>query len=283
MPEDPPEDSTYNATMDLVVATQLLTQLIADCRALGIEKDGVRRWTAMLKKMPDYQLTPDGLVNEWLTPKIIDFKAGWELAAVMDRIPPVIAADPKLLAAFHKTFDRLLEGRRNSYRAAVLWNVTLAQMASTLRKAEAAYEILDWTVNDYFTASLTTTHDPGQVFNIDVCGGLPDMVIRLLMQSEPGSIDLLPLLPAGWPKGRIQGVLARGRITVRSLAWDGKMVTATLASDVPQAISVRLPGPIQTVSVKPDAGRASVDPKSRDGFRLTLPAGTDVTVEIGLK
>jgi hypothetical protein len=283
MPEDPPEESTFSATMDLAVAKQLLAQLIEDCRALEIEKEGIRRWTAMLKKMPDYQLTPDGLVNEWLTPKIIDFKAGWELTAVMDRIPPDIAADPKLLAAFHRTFDRLLEGRRNSYRAAVLWNATLAQMASALRKAEAAYEILDWTANDYFTASLTTTHDPGQVFNIDVCGGLPDMVIRLLMQSEPGSIDLLPLLPAGWPKGRIEGVLARGRITVRSLAWEGKTVAVTLTSPKAQTLAIRLPAAVDRVSVKQGPGKVASDPKFPDAFRLDLPAGQDVTLEIALR
>ena len=145
------------------------------------------------------------------------------------------------------------------------------------------YELIDWTANEHFTPSLTTTHDPGQIFNIDVCGGLPDMVIRLLVQSEIGSIDLLPLLPAEWPKGRIEGALARGRVTLRSLAWDGKSVIATLASAAPQTVWVRMPGAIQSVSLKPGPGQAVIDPKANDRFSLPLPAGKDVTVEIALK
>jgi len=283
MPEDPPGLSTFNATMDLAVTRDLLTHLIADCRELGIEKEGVKRWTAMLKKLPDYLITPDGLISEWLTPKLMRPGSQWALTQVMDRIPPEIAADPKLLEAFNKTFDRLLERRRKSFRGTVLLNAADAQIASTLRNAKGAYELLDWTANEHFTPSLTTTHDPGQIFNIDVCGGLPDMVVRLLLQSEIGSIELLPLLPTEWPKGRIEGALARGRVTLRSLAWDGKSVIATLASAAPQTVWVRMPGAIQSVSLKPGPGQAVIDPKANDRFSLPLPAGKDVTVEIALK
>lgn len=283
-PEDVPEESdsqmTFNATMDMAVARDLLLHLIEACQALGIEAEGIQRWSAMLAKMPGYLIRSDGRINEWLTPKLTGQGSGWQLAGVMNHIPPEVAADPMLRAAFDHSLECLLDHRREVSRGAVLLNIAYAQMASTLRNARAAYEILDWTANEHFTSALTTSHDPGRIFNIDVCGGLPDMVIRLLLQSEPGSIDLLPLLPPEWPKGRIEGILARGQISVHSLSWEEKQVGISLSTPIQQTIQVRMPGRIQKVAVASDAGEITLDHLVPEGFHLSLPRSEEVTVKI---
>jgi alpha-L-fucosidase 2 len=41
----------------------------------------------------------------------------------------------------------------------------------------------------------------------------------MLVQSQAGVIDILPALPKSWPKGSVQGIRARGDVTV-DVDWD---------------------------------------------------------------
>ena len=51
-PSNNPSQACVNATMDIAIVKELLTNLIAACEELGVEPDGVARWKAMLAKMP---------------------------------------------------------------------------------------------------------------------------------------------------------------------------------------------------------------------------------------
>jgi len=65
------------------------------------------------------------------------------------------------------------------------------------------------------------------VLNLDISGGLPAVVIAMLVQShqpagadEPFVIRLLPCLPDAWPEGRLRGVRCRGGFEV-DIRWKG--------------------------------------------------------------
>ena len=49
-----------NATMDISVCREVLTNLIQACEILATDADSVTKWKAMLAKMPPYMLEPDG-------------------------------------------------------------------------------------------------------------------------------------------------------------------------------------------------------------------------------
>ena len=68
------------------------------------------------------------------------------------------------------------------------------------------------------------------------------MIHRMILQSHPGVLDLLPALPEAWPKGEIRGLLARRQITINRLAWDKSVGTVALklTSGIQQTISLRL-------------------------------------------
>jgi hypothetical protein len=111
---------------------------------------------------------------------------------------------------------------------------------------------------------------------------MPAVLIKMLAASEPGRIDLLPACPAAWPSGTIEGVLCRGQIEIRRLHWDGKSIQAVLRSGVRQDILLGAPGAIGNFSIKRGDGKVlgAADPMDR---RLSLPAGTDIEIELVLK
>jgi alpha-L-fucosidase 2 len=80
---------------------------------------------------------------------------------------------------------------------------------------------------------------------------MPAVMIKMLLYSEPGLIDLLPALPAQWPAGRVEGLPCRGQV---------------------------LPRAIQDLTVQ--GGKAAGVGRGDDMRTLWLPAKQDVTLAI---
>ena len=62
-----------NATMDVAVAKEVLTNLCEGCRHLGIKADQVARWEAMVAKLPAYAVNDEGAMKEWIHPELHDY------------------------------------------------------------------------------------------------------------------------------------------------------------------------------------------------------------------
>ena len=74
----------------------------------------------------------------------------------------------------------------------------------------------------------------------------------MLMQSEIGSIDILPALPDMWEKGSVCGIVAKGNITL-DLKWENKQaVSLILKAPVSQNVTVTVNGKKTDVSLIKD-------------------------------
>jgi alpha-L-fucosidase 2 len=246
-PENNPGNSDSqactNATMDIAVARELLANCIAACGQLKTDAAAVRRWKAMLAKMPDYQVNADGAVKEWATPLLEDHyehRHASHLYPLFYGMPKDIAADPQLCRAFARAIEKRMEFRRREPSGEMAFGVVqLGQAAASLRQAETCYELVDWLANLYWRPAMTTTHNRQSLFNVDICGGMPDVICRMLLDSRPGQIDLLPSLPAAWPKGSVKGLRARGGFEV-DITWrDGRLVSAEIRSMLGGSCRVR--------------------------------------------
>ncbi|MGN6644314.1 MAG: glycosyl hydrolase family 95 catalytic domain-containing protein, partial [Verrucomicrobiota bacterium] len=283
-PANSPSQACINATMDISVAKELLRNCIAACQTLDIDPGKVRQWQAMLARMPEYQINADGALKEWTTPLLEDNYAhrhASHLYALFDGLPEEIATNAPLRKAFQVAIEKRMEHRRHEPNGEMAFGaVQLGLAAASLGQAETCREVIDWLANLYWTPALTSTHNAHSIFNTDICGGLPAVVIKMLVASAPGRIDLLPALPGAWPKGKIEGVRCRGQIEVKELAWDGTRVSVTLNSANRQMMQLNLPGGIQSVKVV--RGRADVADRetSSSPCRINLPAGKDVTLEM---
>jgi hypothetical protein len=278
-PENTPSNSNsqacINATMDIALVKELLTNLIAACQELGIEEDGVKRWKKMLAKMPDYMINEDGTVAEWTTDKLADnhrHRHISHLYALYDGLPDEIACNQKLRDAFKKVIEKRMVPRRADGGGIMSFGlVQLGQAAASLGEADLAYEVVDMLANVYWRSNMVSTHNPDSIFNVDICGGMPAVIIKMLVASEPGAIKLLPALPKQWPSGVIEGVLCRGQVEVKRLKWDDRQVELSLVSQIPQNLAISIPRRFREAKItKGDADIVSSD-KQTECVAAVLP------------
>jgi hypothetical protein len=275
--------------MDVAAAKQLLQNLIATSRELGVNTQKIPVWQRMLEKMPPYLINEEGAIKEWLTPVLADNYAhrhASQLYPLYDRMPDEIRDSPALQAGFKRLIELKLERhwrdwqQQRGYMSFGL--VQLGQAAATLGESELAYRSLVPLVNRYWLHNMASTHNYRSLFNMDISGGLPAVVIQMLVASEPGSIRLLPARPAAWPSGAIEGVLCRGQVQIKRMSWNTRTISLTLLSARKQQIALQVPSPIaEAVLQKGDAVlRAGGTP---NGHMVSLPAGQEVTIELRLK
>jgi len=125
-------------------------------------------------------------------------------------------------------------------------------------------------------------HNHRSLFNMDISGGMPAVIIKMLVASDPGTIQLLPALPKAWPTGTIEGVLCRGQIEVRRLQWNPDGLECTLRSGKAQKILLELAGEISGITVEGKGAKVAKG-TSANQRKLTLPATGEVTVRISCK
>ncbi len=250
-PENTPASVTsgspacVNATMDIAAIKELLRNLLtlADEGRASFPADRVARWGELLAAMPAYRLDGEGVFKEWLLDELTEqpnHRHASQLYGLYHVPDPDILADPALVAGCRRSIDRRLVYRRNNNGAEMAFGlVQLGLAATSLRAADLAYECIEWMCSEYWTPALVSLHDPGNIFNVDISGGLPGVIAQTLLLSAPGRLELLPSLPAAWPAGAITGLAARGGIGV-DLAWcDGRLVCATLTAIEDTTVEVR--------------------------------------------
>ena len=290
-PENTPGNSnsqaSYNATMDVAVAKELLRNTIAASRELGRNEDRIPIWEDMLAKMPDYMIDDHGIIKEWLTPRLENndrHRHSSQLYPLYDGMPEEIAQSPELQAAFKKSIEYKLDTHwKNNQRGFMSFGlVQLGQASTSLGESELAYHCLRHLVNRFWLNNLASMHNHRSLFNMDISGGMPAVIIKMLVASDLGRIQLLPALPAAWPSGRIEGVLCRGAIEMHCFQWDGKQIEVTLSSAKSQTVVLELPSEISQLSITDGAAKAS--PADHANQRtLTLPGSQPVTLVITLE
>jgi hypothetical protein len=261
-PGNSPDQACINATMDVMAARQLFRYLIDAGNRLNMNTDTIAIWKNMLAKMPDYQMNSDGALREYMWDSLSDNYAhrhASHLYGLWDVTDPDIASDPKLMEACRKAVDERMKVRRQENGGVMAFGmVQLALAAAAVGDAVAVEDMINWLGSVYWFPNLVTTHNPNELFNLDLSGGFPAVIIKSLVYSEPGKISLLPACPPGWKSGEINGVLLRGQITMTSLRWNEKEIEARLLSKINQTVRVSFAGSPEVREVRLRKGRDSI-------------------------
>ncbi len=242
----PETGAGITATMDVMVCKDVLKSLIHACHVLNIDKENIPKWEAMLEKLPEYRINQDGALAEWVPegkPERYKHRHLSHLHScyeALDDLDP--DKSPKLWAAAQEaTRRRIHSGGEVSSHG----RVHMGLAAAFLRMPEEAYGRLEvMATGKSMYASLMCSHEPnGRIFNLDANGAMPEIVNRMLLQSKPGLLDLLPALPKAWSHGEILGIKARQQITIDQLKWDNEVrqLTLRLTSERDQEVTLRVP------------------------------------------
>jgi alpha-L-fucosidase 2 len=83
----------------------------------------------------------------------------------------------------------------------------------------------------------------GRMLQVDGSMATPGLIAEMLLQSHLGEIHLLPALPKQWPKGNVQGLVARGGSRV-DIEWNnGRLARAVIRGpDDKEAPKIRIDG-----------------------------------------
>ncbi|MEJ2544182.1 MAG: glycoside hydrolase N-terminal domain-containing protein [Calditrichaceae bacterium] len=280
---DPGRMAVINATMDISVCREVLSNLVEACELLGIEADHIPVWKAILAKLPPYLIEPDGTLKEWAWPDleerynhrhISQGYGAWPGDEIdPDRTPQLAKA---LVIANRKRVHERLAAHSQCQRALIG-----ARLKDNYMVDSELRQLLE---QGFVGTTLLCPHDPYANMRIaDAQGGIPAIMMEMLAYSRPGEIEVLPALPPSLVKGTINGMLLRTCARLDKLAWDmeARTVDMTVTSLKDQDVTLIARYGIEKISernnvlsVKPRPGSATCE--------LRLPVGKPVNIHLEL-
>ena len=271
-----------NASMDISVCREVLSNLIQACELLGTEADSVPKWKSMLAKLPPYLLEKDGTLKEWAWPTLEERYSHRHISHLYgawpgdeidpDRTPQLARA---AMIADRKRVPERLAAHGRCHRALVGARLKDDYMVDT--------ELRQLIEQGYVAPTLRCSHDPWAFPMPDAQGGIQTIMMEMLAYSRSGVIEVLPALPPSLVKGSIKGMLARCFARIDKLSWDmeARTVDLTVTSVRKQDITLIARQGIETISAPAgilaaplQAGKANVD--------VHLPEGKPVTFHLRL-
>jgi alpha-L-fucosidase 2 len=212
-----------NATMDVAALKQLIRNLLY-LNYRGYLKDfDEQEWASVLKGLPEYSIDEAGDLNEWIWPGLKNdnsHRHASHLYPLLYEVDPEFLNNPELIEAAKTAIEKRLEYRRGKQGGEMAFGlVQIGLAAAHIGDTEHAFECVDWLCNSYWSPAQTAYHNPGEIFNVDIAGGLPAVVTEMILQSSMDELILLPALPYQWSKGSIKGVGTRCGVTA-DLEWE---------------------------------------------------------------
>jgi alpha-L-fucosidase 2 len=144
-----------------------------------------------------------------------------------------------------------------------------------LLDGEKAWESLSMLMQHSTNINLFDTHPSGKtsIFQIDGNFGTTAAIAELLLQSQEGTIDLLPALPKAWPEGSVKGLRARGGLEI-DLRWvGGRLVDCAIRADATGSHTLRAPQGQTITTIRNGARSVSFSNRGDGSWVAQLEAG----------
>lgn len=231
-----------NATMDVALVRELLTNLLAAGTELGTADPAAEDWRHTLASLPGYEVDETGALREWLHPDFGENHQHRHISHIYPFFPGhEIPPDPEhpLFAAVHEAVkQRMTLGLAEQTG----WSFThLANIFARLGEGGQAHECLAHLAQSCLGSNFFTYHNDtrGMGVTMDLVWGLaaplqldailgfPAAVMEMLLYSSPEEIRLLPALPDAWARGHFAGWQTRCGVEV-SCRWGRGMVEVDL-------------------------------------------------------
>lgn len=280
-----------NATMDIAVCREVLTNLIRASEILGTDTENLPKWQRILARMPPCVLESDGTLKEWAWPTLEEHYSHRHIAHLYgawpgdeidpDRTPQLARAAQ--IANRRRTFDTL---------STAVAGETLAAYARCHRALVGA-RLKDSTIVDvqlrqlleqgYVSPALRCSREPYGTPVPDAQCGIPALVMEMLLYSRPGVIEVLPALPRSLVKGSISGMPARTFARIDNLQWNTESRTVDISLTSFRKQDVTLMARYGISEINAPAGVLLAPPaRGGDTCDLRLPEGKLISLHLRL-
>ncbi len=230
---------TYGAAMDTEITHELLAACIEAAKTLGVDPDFQAECQRALARLAPIQISRrTGGIQEWIEDYEEVEPQHRHVSHLFGLYPGSMfsLATPELFNAARKSLERRGDGATGW---SLGWKLNLW---ARLHDGDHAFKLLTNLLRDKTLPNLFDTHPPFQIDgNFGAVSGVAEMLLQSHVRTSAGGYELhlLPALPSAWPKGSVQGLRARGGVTV-DITWeDGKPTRARLAPSQSGQATVR--------------------------------------------
>lgn len=270
LPDGISHSLTMGPTMDIEIVRELFSRTLDAGNILKEDPDFLKKVEAARSKLPPFVIGKLGRLEEW--------QHDYDDADPGHRhISHLWALFPGTQISLERTPD-LAQAARVSLEARLAhgggqtgWSrAWVVNYWDHLHDGKQAYDSLQVMFRQSTFPNLMDTHPPG-LFQIDGNLGAANGMLEAVLQSrwtpQATEVELLPALPVQWSDGAIEGVCARGGVSV-DMRWNkGKVVSLELHAKSDGAIRLFPPLGQTVLSVRNLAGGRV--PVSKSGaFRL---------------
>ena len=245
-----PCPSAYNATMDIAIIKELLTNLCEAAGKTGMYADKTEKWQEIIDNLPKYEATEDGDMREWQWPGLTQRYNHRHLSHIYPMFPGreiVKGVAPKELTdQFELAVDKRLLGAQTGW--------SLAHMAcinARFERPQKALECLDIMCRACLTKSFFTLHNDwrnmGQTLyrdngafapvQLDASMGVVGAMQEMLLFVQPECVKLLPALPERWNQGKARLRYMQGEV---EMTWDKQAGTLCVEFRPDRAAEVKV-------------------------------------------
>jgi alpha-L-fucosidase 2 len=232
--------------MDIALIRELFTNCVRASELLGTDEDFRNSLRAKLARLPPYAVGSRGQLEEWP----VDFAENEPTHRHVSHLYGVFPGDqittrgtPALAAAARRTLD--LRGDLATGWS-LAWKINLWARLGDGDRARKCLALLLSPGRSY--ANLFDSCPP---FQIDGNFGAAAGITEMLLQTDPGEIELLPALPGTWPTGSFTGLRAIGGYTVGCTWADGRLDTATIRASTASKCRVRYGDKVVEIAFRP--------------------------------
>jgi alpha-L-fucosidase 2 len=222
----PTEDGV---SYDQQIIWDLFNNTIMAAQELGVDDEYRKKLAMMRDKLVGPKIGKWGQLQEWMEDKD-DPKDKHRHASHMYAVYPGqqidILTTPDLATAARTSLNARGDASTGWSRA---WKINLwARLGDGDRAHKLVYDMIAHNFYDNLFESIDDSTGARALFQIDGNFGYTAGVAEMLLQSDAGTLQLLPALPKAWRSGSVKGLRARGGFEV-DLDWkDGQLDKAVI-------------------------------------------------------